>query len=69
MTQRSVLRAREQATVRVGGAVIGLTVDGDPAVLSHDIYHRQVETTDQIGDGAMAGGAGARLVKLRAEVA
>jgi AraC-like DNA-binding protein len=40
--------------LHVRGAVVGLAVTGDRAVLSYDIYQPHVEATDQLGDAALA---------------
>jgi AraC-like DNA-binding protein len=36
------------------GAVLGCTVDNDVAMLTYDIYQRNAEAVDQVGDGAIA---------------
>jgi AraC-like DNA-binding protein len=40
--------------LHVRGAVSRLTVDGNLAILSFDVYLPHVEATDQVGDGAVA---------------
>jgi AraC-like DNA-binding protein len=37
-----------------GGAITAVGADGDAAMLSYEIYQRNVEAVDQIGDGALA---------------
>ena len=43
-----------QDGLRVRGAVISLTLDGNLAMLGYEVYLPNIEATDQVADGAMA---------------